>query len=75
MSKEGEYIEPHSQSFLEVGEAESRSYFSNFDHQTVGEVDLFVRCQFGLPVFSILLAFVSIGIIEFTLSVLALSFT
>jgi hypothetical protein len=74
-SKYGEFVGLHSQSFLEVGKAESRSYFSDFNHKTVGEVDLFVRRQFGLPVFSILLAFVFIGIIELAFSVLDPSFT
>lgn len=74
-SKYDEFVGPHLQSFLEVSKAESRSYFSDFDHKTVREVDLFVRRQFGLPVFSILLAFIFIGIIEFTFSVLDPSFT
>jgi hypothetical protein len=73
-SRYGELVGSHSQSFLEVSKAESRSYFGDFDHKTVGEVDLFVRRQFGLPVFSILLAFVFVGIVKFTFSVLALSF-
>ena len=43
-SRYGKIVGSHSQSFLEVGKAESRSYFGDFNHKTVGEVDFFVRC-------------------------------